>query len=169
MDASAVAEARWERRESSSKPGSFYYFNSKTGENEITPPVVDLPWSVVESKTKRGQFFYYNEVTNTTVMDPPIGARKAPPKNGRAGDGNRTPPGKSASGGGDKLPAHWTKKESEKFAGKFYYVNAKTGENSWIKPSPWERSESQSNPGKFYYKNVETGETSWEKQVVGSD
>merc|ERR1740121_2176028 len=108
MDASAAVEARWERRESSSNPGSFYYFNSKTGENEITPPVVDLPWSLVESKTKRGQFFYYNEVTNTTVVDPPLGARKALPKNGN--DGNRTPRKLAIGGDTSKLPANWTKK-----------------------------------------------------------
>lgn len=162
-----MEEARWERRESSSKPGSFYYFNKNTGENEVTPPEVDVPWTVVESKSKKGQFFYYNEITNTTVVDPPSGARKAPPKNGNAPGGSRTPPRKSAISKGEKLPANWSKKESEKHLGKFYYVNSKTGENSWVKPSPWERSESASNPGKYYYKNVENGETSWDKQVVG--
>jgi len=167
-EGAAEEEPRWERRESSSKPGSFYYFNSKTGENEVTPPVVDLPWARVESKTKRGQFFYYNEVTNTTVVDPPLGARKATSRNGATANAvSRTSAGPMAAAGRtERLPAAWTKKESDKYKGKFYYVNAKTGENSWTKPSPWEKSESSSHPGKFYYKNVETGETSWEKQVV---
>jgi len=166
--ADEVNEARWERRESSSKPGSFYYFNNKTGENEVTPPVVDLPWTLVESKTKRGQFFYYNEMTNTTVVDPPLGARKAP-KNGAAAQAvGRVSAGVTGTAvRSEKLPAGWTKKESDKYKGKFYYVNTKTGENSWTKPSPWERLESSSQPGKFYYKNIETGETSWDKQVVG--
>lgn len=166
-DGAAEEEPRWERRESSSKPGSFYYFNSKTGENEVTPPVVDLPWALVESKSKRGQFFYYNEVTNTTVVDPPLGARKGASRtNGATSSAvNRT--SALAAGRTEKLPAAWTKKESDKYKGKCYYVNTKTGENSWTKPSPWEKSESSSHPGKFYYKNVETGETSWEQQVVG--
>lgn len=156
-------EAKWERKESSSKPGSFYYFNNKTGENEVTPPVPDYPWKVCESKTKKGQYFYFNEATGTTVVDPPLGARKA------SSNGSRTPPRAkpAASGGKDRLPSGWVRQESEKYKGKFYYTNQKTGETSWTKPSPWERVEAKSSPGLFYYKNVETGETSWDRQIVG--
>mmetsp|Transcript_98924 Transcript_98924/g.285508 ORF Transcript_98924/g.285508 Transcript_98924/m.285508 type:complete len:975 (+) Transcript_98924:130-3054(+) len=163
---------KWERRESTSKPGSYYYFNPTTGDNEITPPVVEFPWTLVESKSKRGQKYYYNEVTAESTVDPPRSAKPAPKKaNDTKANGSSSPPGRLSTGAvngkQEKLPAGWTRKESEKYQGKFYYTNSKTGETSWTKPSPWERAESNSNPGKFYYINCETGETSWTKQVVG--
>lgn len=104
----------WQRKESSSVPGHFYYFNTATGENEIHPPRVDPPWKLVESKTKKGHFFYHNEKTDETLVDPPPSARSA----------NRR---------SDKLPLHWQKKESEKYKGKYYYLNTKTGESTWNK------------------------------------
>mmetsp|Transcript_29312 Transcript_29312/g.83354 ORF Transcript_29312/g.83354 Transcript_29312/m.83354 type:complete len:963 (+) Transcript_29312:160-3048(+) len=161
---------RWERRESKSKPGSYYYFNLDTGDNEVVPPRVDFPWTLVESKSKRGQFYYYNEVTAESMVDPPPSARSSKKADEGKTNGSTTPhrgPGNGTNGKQDKLPAGWTRKESDKYKGKYYYTNAKTGETSWTKPSPWERVESISNPGKFYFVNCETGETSWTKQVVG--
>merc|ERR1712008_7550 len=64
----------WERCESKSKPGNFYYFNPKTGSNEIHPPRVELPWKLLESKTKKGQFYYFNEDTAENDVNPPPSA-----------------------------------------------------------------------------------------------
>jgi len=161
----AEESGTWERRESASRPGKYYYFNTKTGENDVDPPRVDLPWSCVESKTKRGQFFYNNELTGETRVDPPAVAKSKTLKKKEAeAKKEAAPEGKSAKG---NLPANWTKKESDKNPGKFYFVNSKTNETSWKAPSSWERVESGSKPGSYYYKNCESGETSWEKKPTG--
>eukprot|EP00927_Polykrikos_kofoidii_P066812 TRINITY_DN62372_c0_g1_i1.p1 TRINITY_DN62372_c0_g1~~TRINITY_DN62372_c0_g1_i1.p1 ORF type:complete len:942 (+),score=175.77 TRINITY_DN62372_c0_g1_i1:89-2914(+) len=152
----------WKCEESKTKPGCFYYFNSKTGQNEARPPVVSYPWKIMQSKSAKGQYFYFNEATNETTMDPPPSARSAPPKR-PPGDSDAGPPAKKpvVATNGEKLPEGWEKKESSSNAGKFYYYHAKTNKTSWTKPSMWEKKESSSNPGKFYYVNCATGETSW--------
>lgn len=162
----------WERRESKSRPGNFYYFNPKTGSNEIHPPRVELPWKLLESKSKKGQFYYFNEDTGESDVNPPPSARPATKvgvdalekglKRSRADDDEA----RRVAAKTEKLPSGWTKKESDKYKGKFYYVNAKTGETSWTRPGEWERQESKSNPGTYYYVNSVTGETSWDKKVM---
>jgi len=150
----------WKRVESKSKPGQYYYFNSKTGLNDIHPPRVTPPWKLIESKTKKGNFFYFNEDTGENSVDPPPSARpargSADPK---AAKRNQTHTNKE-----ERLPEHWKKKESDTHKGKFYFLNTKTGETSWTRPSVWEKKESTSNPGVFYWVNALTGETSWEKK-----
>uniref|UniRef100_A0A7S1Q9C9 WW domain-containing protein n=1 Tax=Alexandrium catenella TaxID=2925 RepID=A0A7S1Q9C9_ALECA len=162
----------WERKESSSKPGNFYYFNPKTGSNEIHPPRVELPWKLLESKSKKGQFYYFNEDTGESDVHPPTSARPATKVGADAlerglkrprGDGDEA---RNVAARSEKLPSGWAKKESDKYKGKFYYMNAKTGETSWTRPSEWERQESKSNPGTYYYVNSTTGETSWDKKVM---
>lgn len=153
-------EQLWKRMESKSKPGTFYYFNSRTGQNESKPPVVDPPWKLCQSKSRAGQHYYFNEVTGANTPDPPNSARpaggeKRPATNGGVQDNKRM---KVEEG----LPADWEKKESDTHKGKFYYVNVKTGKTSWTKPGPWERKESSSKPGSYYYVNSVTGETRWD-------
>uniref|UniRef100_A0A7S4V5M9 WW domain-containing protein n=1 Tax=Alexandrium monilatum TaxID=311494 RepID=A0A7S4V5M9_9DINO len=160
----------WERRESTSKPGNFYYFNPKTGSNEIHPPRVELPWKLLESKSKKGQFYYFNEDTGESDVNPPASARPAT----KASDTDRgvkrsrldDEEGRRTAAKTEKLPSGWTKKESDKYKGKYYYVNSKTGETSWTRPGEWERQESKSSPGTFYYVNLVTGETSWDKKAT---
>merc|ERR1712039_108667 len=145
--------------ESKTKPGQFYYFNSKSGQNEVRPPRVSLPWKLLESKTKKGQFYYFNEETGQNSVDPPPGARpaaqKRPNESVASGDAKRL---------NGRVPAGWTRKESDTHKGKFYFVNNKTGETSWTQPSVWEKKESKSNPGSFYYINKITGESSWDNR-----
>jgi len=149
----------WERRESKSKPGNFYYFNPKTGANEIHPPRVELPWKLLESKSKKGQFYYFNEETGENDVNPPKCARPATKASEKGVKRGKT------ENGEEKLVPGWVKKESDKYKGKYYYLNKKTGQTSWTKPSEWEKQESKSNPGSYYYMNLITGETSWEKKV----
>jgi len=161
---------RWERKESASKPGNYFYFNMVTGENDVQPPLVDHPWSCLESKTKPGQFYYYHEVSGEVSVNPPPMARSsraesaAAPAPAAAAATNGT----GSDTGQEKLAANWVKKRSEKFKGKLYYINSKTGESSWEPPSPWDRVDSSSKPGTCYYRHCQTGETSWETQVVGA-
>jgi len=155
---------KWERKESKSKPGQFYYFNHRTGENEVKPPAVEFPWKLCESKSQKGQFFYHNEITGVTSVDPPPSAKKKEKK----AEAEKKDAGDKMDVSKEKLPAGWSKKESDKYPGKFYYTNSVTNETSWKKPSPWERIQSTSKPGVYYYKHCETGETSWDKQVVGA-
>lgn len=142
----------WKRVESKCKPGQYYYFNSKTGVNEVHPPRVVPPWKLIESKTKRGQFFYFNEDTGENLLDPPPSARPAV----------RSTDPAACRGKEERVPQHWRRVESKTHKGKFYYVNSKTGDTSWTQPVVWEKKESTSSPGVFYWQNALTGETSWE-------
>jgi len=157
----------WERRESKTKPGNFYYFNPKTGANEIHPPRVELPWKLLESKTKKGQFYYFNEDTAENDVNPPPSAKaatKAADKGKEKGKAENGVTQKSSKA--EKLPSGWVRKESDSHPGKYYFRNTKTGETSWTTPTEWEKKESASNPGSFYYVNSVTGETTWDKKVA---
>mmetsp|Transcript_4922 Transcript_4922/g.11150 ORF Transcript_4922/g.11150 Transcript_4922/m.11150 type:complete len:934 (-) Transcript_4922:85-2886(-) len=161
----------WERRESKSKPGNYYYFNPKTGSNEIHPPRVELPWKLLESKSKKGQFYYFNEESGENDVHPPPSARPASSVSADAFERGMKRKADDAEGRkvtqkSDKPPPGWVRKESDKYKGKFYYLNVKSGETSWTKPGEWEQKESKSNPGTFYYVNSITGETSWDKKVM---
>lgn len=170
----------WERKESSSKPGTFYYFHPITGTNEVNPPEVDLPWVLLESGSRKGQYYYHNEMTSETTVDPPAGAR---PAKGPPPSSSRTAPPTEPSGPVqapvDSLRPNWQRMESDKFKGKYYYVNAVTGETTWDRPAGngiaqaaggnrrlppnWEQRESDKHKGKFYYVNAVTGETKWDR------
>jgi len=160
----------WERRESKSKPGNFFYFNPKTGDNEIHPPRVELPWKLLESKSKKGQFYYFNEDTGASDVNPPPSARPASKAGVDASERGVKRPREDdeevrrKAAKTEKLPPGWIQKESDKYKGKFYFVNSKTGQTSWTRPSEWERQESKSKPGAYYYVHLITGETSWEKK-----
>lgn len=174
----------WERIESTSKPGHFYYFNPITGENEIKPPKVQEPWKLLESKSHRGQWYYYNSLTgeNTEVpprcavsVTAPLSAAAPSPAPAPAA---ASPPVPQASPARamrpsrptvDDLPEGWEQHLSSKH-GKFYYIHTATQETTWTLPSrvsvsipkaEWERCESSKYPGKFYLKNSQTGETKW--------
>jgi len=165
-NAGSKTQKVWERKESSSVPGKFYYFNHLTGVNDVAPPVIDLPWKLCESSSKKGQFYYFNEDSNENAVDPPAHARSAPVK------ALKRPAPQSPSGldapkpkrhEGEKIAEGWVKKESASKPGKYYYDNPSTGETKWDRPV-WEKRPASSHPGKFYYQNVETGETSWIKK-----
>lgn len=158
--AKEAEELVWKRVESKAKPGTFYYFNSKTGQSEAQPPLVDPPWKLCQSKSRMGQYYYFNETTGANTPDPPPSARaaggtKRPAANGVVEDSKRPKVDET-------LPPDWEKKASDTHSGKFYYVNAKTGQTRWTKPSPWEKKASSSKPGVFYYVNPITGETRWD-------
>jgi len=166
--ASPEEAVEWKRLESKSKPGQFYYFNPKTGENEIKPPRVTLPWQLLESKSNKGHFYYFNEVTGASSEHPPpcaISAAEAL----KASSSAKVLPAETRqllpAGGtqGNILPKGWEKHQSGSFRGKVYYVNAKTKETRWTKPE-WEKTESSSQAGLFYYRNVVTGKTSWDEK-----
>lgn len=151
----------WVRKESASKPGTFYYFNHKTGANEMEPPLVDLPWKCMESSHKKGQYYYFNEFTNDTSVDPPNSARSGKGVK-RAGDQIFTGASKrNRNDDKEKVPDGWIRKESDSHKNKFYYYHEKSGKTSWTRPDEWIRKESSSNPGKYYYQNASTGEVSW--------
>lgn len=158
----------WQRVESRSKPGHFYYFNPISGENEIKPPRVQEPWKLLESATA-GQWYYYNTVTGERTEVPPSCAvpasappapRPAPASPVRAMAQPTRPPATD-------LPEGWEQHLSSQH-GKFYYINTRTKETTWTRPpkpaneeSHWQRRESSKYPGKFYLQNLRTGETKW--------
>lgn len=126
----------WERRESKTKPGNYYYFNPKTGANEIHPPRVALPWKLLESKTKKGQFYYFNEDTGENDVNPPPSARAATKTADTGADRGKAENGVShKSSKAEKLPSGWVRKESESHPGKYYFINTKSGESSWTRPT----------------------------------
>lgn len=166
----------WERIESKSKKGQYYYFNHRTRESEEQPPAVRPPWRLAESKSTPGQFFYFHEVTEQTLVDPPASATPAP-----ASQAARPPAAKprttttttstttSRQVTKDALvPPPWAVRESSSFHGKFYCENTKTGETLWVLPDTkdWTRCESSSNPGRFYWFSATTGEKVWEVKAV---
>lgn len=55
----------WERCESRSKPGHFYFVNRATGERTWEP------WFQHESRSSPGRFYYINVLTSDSVWDPP--------------------------------------------------------------------------------------------------
>jgi len=121
----------WTRMESKTKPGNYYYHNPKTGVSETVPPEVSMPWVLKESKSKKGMWYYFNSTSGENSVDPPPCARPSKKRGQENGDLNSAPQKVLKD---DGLPPGWTKKESEKFAGKFYYVDSKTGATSWVKP-----------------------------------
>merc|ERR1711937_691858 len=118
-------QTSWKRIKSSSKPGMYFYFNPKTGANEVRPPIVDPPWFVKESTSSKGEYYYFNEETSETMVDPPVDARPAPPE-------KRPKQAKSAVDSG-LLPPDWIRKTSSS-TGKSYYYNKRTFESRWEKP-----------------------------------
>eukprot|EP00930_Biecheleria_cincta_P001316 TRINITY_DN102450_c0_g1_i1.p1 TRINITY_DN102450_c0_g1~~TRINITY_DN102450_c0_g1_i1.p1 ORF type:complete len:410 (+),score=58.72 TRINITY_DN102450_c0_g1_i1:86-1315(+) len=58
----------WSRLESRSKPGTFYYFNSSTGESQMEPPP---PWEKRMSRHDSGTYYYWNPMTGETSVDKP--------------------------------------------------------------------------------------------------
>merc|ERR1719382_1873664 len=97
----------WERKESQTKPGQFFYFCKQTGANTLEPPLAPPPWKILESKSKRGQYYYFNEVTGENSVDPPSGAKAVEKK--------------ELSATKEGAPNGWTKKESSSYKGKYYY------------------------------------------------
>lgn len=151
----------WQRKESTSNPGSFYYVNTATNASEADPPTVNPPWKLCESTSKKGQFYYFHEGTQQTVMDPPLCARAAPagsaaPRPAQA-DSSRS----ATQANPDQLPSGWRKQSSDKYPGKFYYVQDSTNKTVWERPEVWDKKRSEST-GKYYFVNVDTGETKWE-------
>lgn len=158
-------ENKWERKESKSSKGHFYYFNTSTGANEMQPPVVDLPWKLLESSSKRGQWYYFNDETGAHAMDPPPGARPAPTAVAPAAKKARVESAAPPASINVALPEGWAKKTSDKYQGKVYYIHERTGKSSWTWPPPlkdhWEKKTSATHANKFYYVNTVSGETSW--------
>mmetsp|Transcript_52320 Transcript_52320/g.124882 ORF Transcript_52320/g.124882 Transcript_52320/m.124882 type:complete len:972 (-) Transcript_52320:20-2935(-) len=130
----------WQRQESKNTPGVFYYFDTVSGACEQEPPEVDLPWELVES-VQKGQYYYYNRETRQNVPDPPPSARPSK-KRARTGSGANGPPAKKAATAaaktesvGDKPKNVWVQEPSQKYQGKFYWLNTETQAVSWTKPA----------------------------------
>lgn len=137
--------AAWARVESKSSPGSFYYFNSVTGENRADKPPSSEEaqnggaghWERLESKSNPGQYYYHNPATGETSVEKPSGVTKFKEEPGIA----------------------WERRESNSKPGNFYYFNPSTGDNEINPPRvdpPWKLLESSSKKGQFYYFNEET-------------
>merc|ERR1712224_761947 len=83
----------WKRIESSSKPGSFFYFHPTTGINQTEPPAIDPPWFVEQSTKIKGLWFYQNIQTQEQVWDPPPGCKPPDRKAKTAPVAKPVPPG----------------------------------------------------------------------------
>lgn len=148
----------WQRIESKSKPGQFYYFNPKTGLNEEKPPSIDLPWQLCESKTNKGHYYYFHQETGECTEHPPPGAKSAQEVKAKVA-ATSAPSNRPASADAEKIPQGWEKKPSSTQKGKYYYMS-RLNDSSWTLPV-WEIAKSSS--GKDYYRHTQTGETTWEK------
>ncbi|CAE8716682.1 unnamed protein product, partial [Polarella glacialis] len=58
----------WQRMESRSKPGIFYYWNQLTGVAEAEPPP---PWEKKQSRSNASVFYYWNTVTSQSSVEKP--------------------------------------------------------------------------------------------------
>ncbi|CCI42794.1 unnamed protein product [Albugo candida] len=65
---------------------------------------------------------------------------RAQPKNGTIPRSRNSEDTASASSDEDTAPKGWTRLESRRYPGEYYYQNDKTGENSWVHPSKKEKS-----------------------------
>ncbi|KAL0592199.1 hypothetical protein ABG067_000306 [Albugo candida] len=65
---------------------------------------------------------------------------RAQPKNGTTPRSRNSEDTASASSDEDTAPKGWTRLESRRYPGEYYYQNDKTGENSWVHPSKKEKS-----------------------------
>jgi len=70
----------WERRESRSNPGNFYFWEPSTGEalpdlQSIAPktPPEDLPpgWEKIQSRSQPGVFYFFHQATGKTQFEKP--------------------------------------------------------------------------------------------------
>lgn len=146
---------RWEKRESKSAPGKFYYFNSFTGESVAErPPDYEDPgglWERVESTSAPGKFYYFNRQTGENSEKKPEGGIII----------GEDPESKKKKQKVDEpeVKIDWTRVESSSNPGKFYYFNPVDGTNHVYPPTvaaPWKLLESKSNQGQFYYWNENT-------------
>eukprot|EP00933_Yihiella_yeosuensis_P053707 TRINITY_DN5198_c0_g1_i1.p1 TRINITY_DN5198_c0_g1~~TRINITY_DN5198_c0_g1_i1.p1 ORF type:complete len:431 (+),score=123.47 TRINITY_DN5198_c0_g1_i1:73-1365(+) len=80
--AAGLAANGWQRLESRSHPGKFYFLHSESGRREMAvdegAPANELPagWQKRASKSRPGTFYYANLKTGETRMDPPGCATK---------------------------------------------------------------------------------------------
>jgi len=151
----------WQRLESKSNPGNFYYHNAESGETRMEPPPDEAPppqaplqaakapaaeagvWSRLESNSNPGKYYYYNSVSGETSVD--------------------RPPSATALKEDQEPGIAWERRESKSKPGNFYYFNPDSGDNEIHPPRvdpPWQLKESSSNKGQYYYFNSETGASS---------
>lgn len=136
---------RWKKLESSSIPGSFYFFDAETGQTVTEQPQgfkESKPvWERIQSKTVPGEFFFFNSETGESRADRPRGVQV---KNDK-----------------DEL-IDWKRIESKSKPGQFYFFNPLTNNNEVYPPTvqpPWALFESKTKKGQFYYYCEETRET----------
>eukprot|EP00747_Dinoflagellata_sp_TGD_P061167 gnl/TRDRNA2_/TRDRNA2_152394_c1_seq2.p1 gnl/TRDRNA2_/TRDRNA2_152394_c1~~gnl/TRDRNA2_/TRDRNA2_152394_c1_seq2.p1 ORF type:complete len:783 (+),score=164.24 gnl/TRDRNA2_/TRDRNA2_152394_c1_seq2:233-2350(+) len=140
----------WQKVESQSNPGNFYYFDKESGESSMEKPAdfvePKVIWEKRESKSNPGNFYYFNKDTGENKIERPKGVEilhddlKVEKK---------------------QVLGKWERKESTSRPGSFYYFNDSTGNNEILPPTvepPWELHESKSKKGHFYYYNKETNE-----------
>eukprot|EP00930_Biecheleria_cincta_P058937 TRINITY_DN44714_c0_g1_i1.p1 TRINITY_DN44714_c0_g1~~TRINITY_DN44714_c0_g1_i1.p1 ORF type:complete len:457 (-),score=90.28 TRINITY_DN44714_c0_g1_i1:75-1445(-) len=122
--ATGLAANGWQRLESRSSPGRFYFLHAASGRREMAAKEVssfsitgELPagWQKRASRSKPGVFFYVNKTTGETRMDPPGSCAK------------KLVVGNQAQGGA---------KENESQAGKSHSVQP--AENSVQQAWPWD-------------------------------
>jgi hypothetical protein len=121
----------WERKESRSQPGKFYYLNSRTGERRWDEPVPPLPLApaeppeAVKHSTAAGKLQSAVSAFGaaTSLCADSSGDAAVPVLDATGGGG-----GGSGGSGGD-----WERKESRSQPGKFYFLNSRTGERRWDK------------------------------------
>eukprot|EP00929_Paragymnodinium_shiwhaense_P081848 TRINITY_DN4292_c0_g1_i2.p1 TRINITY_DN4292_c0_g1~~TRINITY_DN4292_c0_g1_i2.p1 ORF type:complete len:814 (-),score=244.60 TRINITY_DN4292_c0_g1_i2:113-2554(-) len=69
MKPQVAPAGKWERKESRSSPGVFYYWHTISGETRAEPPP---PWEKRESRSKQGVYYYWNTATGETSVTKPM-------------------------------------------------------------------------------------------------
>merc|ERR1719506_1825037 len=107
----AAGDGGWQRHESTTHPGSFYYLNEETGEKHWEEGSASARdgWVRYESTTYPGFFYYLHEESGSKHWADPVG--------------------RPALGG------TWRKLESTTYPGQFYFYNDESGESQWDEPS----------------------------------